>query len=82
MRQQVLDFSKEKKLKQFFDLTFTDVHMGHQKEPKSDFHSQFSQSKSVQIFLIFSSLKNISLGAGFFVIKIFKNLQFLNPFVF
>ena len=56
--------------------------MGRQKVPKSDFHSQFSQSKSVQIFLIFPSLKNISLGAVFFVINIFKNLQFLNHFVF
>ena len=36
---------KSVKEKLFFDLTFTDVHMDHQKVPKSDFPSQFSQSK-------------------------------------
>ena len=61
---QRLDFSK-KSQKQFFDLTFTDVHMGRQKVPKSDFQSQFSMSKIIRIFLNFFSLKNISLGPHF-----------------
>ena len=46
-------------------LTFTDVHMGRQKVPKSDFQSQFSVSKIIRIFLIFFSLKNISLEKDF-----------------
>ena len=32
-------------------MTFTDVHTGRQKVPKSDFQSHFSMSKNVQIFL-------------------------------
>ena len=31
----------------FFDLTFTDVHMGRQRVPKSDFQSHFSMAKIV-----------------------------------
>ena len=55
MSQQGLDFRKKKSIKEkyFFDLTFTDVHMGRQKVPKSDFQSQFSMSKIIPIFLIF-----------------------------
>ena len=54
MSQQGLDFSKKSvKEKYFFDLTFTDVHIGRQKVPKSDFQSQFSISKIIRIFLIF-----------------------------
>ena len=34
-------------------MTFTDVHMGRQKVSKSDFQSQFSMSKIIEIFLIF-----------------------------
>ena len=72
MSQQWLDFSKKiSKRKIFFDLTLTDVHIGRQKVPKSDFQSQFSMSKFIQIFLIFFSMKNISLEEGFFVIVIF-----------
>ena len=41
-------------------MTFTEVHMGHQKVPKSDFQSHFSMSKIIWIFLIFFLLKNIS----------------------
>ena len=48
MSQQRLDFSKKSvKEKYFFDLTFTDVHMGCQKVPKSDFQSQLSRSKII-----------------------------------
>ena len=66
MSQQGLDFSKKSvKEKYFFDLTFTDVHMGRQKVPKSDFQSHFSMSKIIGIFLNFFSLKNISLEEGF-----------------
>ena len=47
-------FSKKiSKIEIFFDLTFTDVHMGRQKVPESDFQSQFSMSKIIWIFLIF-----------------------------
>ena len=43
MSQQGVDFSKKiSKKKKKIDLTFTDVHMGRQKVPKSDFQSQFS----------------------------------------
>ena len=48
LSQQGLDFSKKiSKRIIFFDLTFTDVHMGRQKVPKSDFQSQFSMSKNI-----------------------------------
>ena len=56
---------KSVKEKYFFDLTFTDVHMGCQKVPKSDFQSQFSMSKNVRIFLKNISLNNINLGPHF-----------------
>ena len=55
----------ELKEKYFLDLTFTDVHMGRQKVPKSDFQSQFSMSKNVRIFLKNISLNNINLGPHF-----------------
>ena len=35
------------KEKQFFDSTFTDVHMSRQKVPKSEFQSHFSMSKII-----------------------------------
>jgi hypothetical protein len=57
-------------------LTFTDVHMGHWKVPKSDFQSQFSMSKIIGIFLIFFSLKNISLKEGFLLLSFFENYNF------
>ena len=60
----------------FFDLTFTDVHMGRQKVPKSDFQSQFSMSKIIRISMIFFSLKNISLGAGFLLVTFFENFDY------
>ena len=63
MSQQGVDFSKKiSKMKIFFDFTFTDVHTGRQKVPKSDFQSHFSMSKNVRIFLKKISLKNINLG--------------------
>ena len=74
---------KSVKSKYFFDLTFTDVHTGCQKVPKSDFPSQFSMSKIIWIiliFVIFFSLKNISLEEGFcYFLKnsIFEPLCFL-----
>ena len=53
MSQQGLHFSKKiSKLKIFFDLTFTDVHMGHQKVPKFDFQSHFSMSKNVRLMCL------------------------------
>ena len=66
MSQQGLDFSKKiSKRNIFFDLTFTDVHMGSQKVPKSDFQSHFSMSEKVEFFLKKISLKNINLGPHF-----------------
>ena len=77
MSQQGLDFSKKIcKIKMIFCLTFTDVHRGRQKVPKSDFQSQFSMSKIIQIFLIFFSLKNISLEEGFLLLSFFENFNF------
>ena len=40
-------------------MTFTDVHRGHQKVPKSDFQSNFSMSKNVRIFLKTILIKNV-----------------------
>jgi hypothetical protein len=43
---QELYFSKNKSAeeKYFFDLTFTDIHMGCQKVPKSDFQNHSNES--------------------------------------
>ena len=41
------------------------------KVPKFDFQSSFSKSKIIGIFLIFFSLKNISLGAHFLLLTFF-----------
>ena len=71
MSQQGLEFSKKNHY-----LTFTDVHMSRQKVPKSDFQSQFSMSKIIRIFLIFFSLKNISLEEGFLLLSFFENFNF------
>ena len=60
-----LVLAKKSVKKWFFDLTFTDVHMGQQKVPKSDFQSQFSMSKNVQVFLKNFLLKNINLEPHF-----------------
>ena len=54
---------KSVQYKYFFDLTFTDVHMGCQRVPKSDIQSHFS----IQIFLIFFFIE----GYQFFVVVIF-----------
>ena len=63
MSQQGLDLSKKiSKIKIIF---LFDFHRGRQKVPKSDFQCQFSMSEIIQIFLIFFSLKNISLGPHF-----------------
>jgi hypothetical protein len=56
--------------------------MGRQKVPNSDFQSQFSTLEIIRIFLIFFSLKNISLGESFcychfLKISIFESLCFL-----
>jgi hypothetical protein len=50
--QQGLYFSKKiSKIRIFFDLTLTDVHMGRQKVLKSDSQSHISISKIIRIFL-------------------------------
>ena len=54
-----------------FILTFTDVHMGRQKMPKSDFQSQFSQSKIVRTFLNLIFIEEYQFRSRFFVIVIF-----------
>ena len=71
MSQQGLDFCKKISKRKKKDLTFTDVHMGRQKVPKSDFQSQLSMSKIIRIFLNFFSLKNISLEEVFFLLLSF-----------
>ena len=77
MSQQGLDFCKKiSRLKYFFDLTLTDVHMGRQKVPKSDFLSQFPMSKIIRNFPNFFSLKNISLEEGFLLLSIFETFDF------
>ena len=81
--QQGLHFSKKSaKENIFFVLTFTDVHMGHQKVPKSDFQSHFYMSKIIRIFLIFFFTKEYQFRRRFLVIVIFWKLQYLNHFVF
>ena len=62
---------KSVKEKYFFDLTFTDVHMGCQKVPKSDFQSQFSMSKNVRIFLKKNFIEEYQFRTTFFVKYIF-----------
>ena len=67
MRQQELNFGKK--------ITKIEIiHMGLQKVHKSDFQSQFQQSKIVRVFLIFFSLKNRS---RVFVIEVFEPVFFL-----
>ena len=80
--QQGLRFRKKISKKNFFDLIFTEVHMCHQKVPKSDFQSHFSMSKIIQIFLIFFFIEEYQFRRRFFVNVIFWKLQFLNHFVF
>ena len=46
-----------------------------QKVPKSDFQSQFSMSKIIQIFLKKNSLKNINLGAHFLFLLILCSIK-------
>ena len=58
-------------------LTFTDFHMGHQKDAKSDFESQLSMSKIIWIFQIFIHWM-ISMRKIFFNLFVFWNdAQFL-----
>jgi hypothetical protein len=45
--------------------------MGRQKVPKSDFHSQFSMSKIIQIFLNFFFIEEDQFRRRFFVSVIF-----------
>ena len=47
-----------------------------QKWQNSDFQSQFSMSKIIQIFLNFFSLKNMILGAHFLLLTFFENFNF------
>ena len=61
-------------------MTYTDVHMGLQKVPKSDFQSQFSMAKIIQIFLNFFFIDEYQFRRRFFIIAIFWKLQFLNQF--
>ena len=42
----------------------------------SDFQSQFSTSKIIQIFLTFFSLKNINIGARVLILTFFDNFDF------
>ena len=71
MSHQGVDFSKKSvKQKHFFDLTFTDVHMGRQKVPKADFQSQFKCQKSFESFLSFF-IKEFQFKRRFYVIIIF-----------
>ena len=74
--QQGLHFKKKISKIFFFYLTFTDVNMGHQKVPKSDFQRHCSMSKIIWIFLIFFSLKNISLEEGFLLLSYFEIFNF------
>ena len=75
--QQGLDFSKKiSKRKVIFWFDYHYVHMGRQKLLKSNFLSQFSMSRIIPIFLIFFSLKIISLGEVFFLLSFFKNFNF------
>ena len=68
MSQQGLYFSKKiSKIEIFFDLTFTDVHTGRQKVPKSDFQSHFPMSKNVRIFLKKNFIEEYQFRATFFV---------------
>ena len=62
-------------------MTFTDVHIGRQKVPKSDFQRQFSMSNIIRIFLIFFFIEEYQFRGSFFIIVIFWKFQFLNNFV-
>ena len=53
-----------------------------QKVPKFDSQSQFSMSKIIRIFLIFSFIEEYQLRYTFFVFDIFWSHQFLNNFIF
>ena len=52
-------------------MTFTDVHKGHQKVPKSDFQSHFSMSKNIRIFLKKKFIEEYQSRTTFFVKYIF-----------
>ena len=52
-------------------MTYTDVQMGRQKVPKSDFQSQFFTSKNVQIFLKKIFIEEYQFRTTFFVKYIF-----------
>ena len=47
-----------------------------QKVPKSDFQSQFSASKIIRIFCIFSFIEEYEFRSTFFVVDIFDNINF------
>ena len=59
-------------------MTYTDVQMGRQKVPKSDFQSQFSMSKIIWIFLNVFSIEDLqfSLEEGFLLLSFFENFNF------
>ena len=48
----------------------------------SDFQSQFSKSKIIQIFLNFFFIEEYQFSGTFFVIVIFWKLKFLRHFVY
>ena len=62
-------------------MTFTDVHTGRQKVPKSDFQSHFSMSKNVRIFLKKNFIEEHQFRTTFFVKYIFWWLQNWTTFV-
>ena len=62
---------KSVKAKYFFYLTITDVQMGRQKVPKSDFQRQFAMSKIILIFI-----EEYQFRKKFFVIVVFENFDF------
>ena len=53
--------------------------IGCQKVPKSDFQSQSSTSKIIQIFLNFFSLKNINFGAHCLFLLILSSIKIEQP---
>ena len=72
-----LHFSKKiSRIKIFFDLTFTDVHTGRQKVPKSDFQSHFSMSKNGRIFLKKKIIEEYQSRTTTFANIIFWYIQF------
>jgi len=65
------------KEKEIFVSTFTNVHMGCQELPQSDFQRQFSMSKIIRIFLIFFFHWRISIYKQvILLLSFFENFNF------